>query len=121
MCCTRLCKGESQVVRAGFFTSRLDDDDAIAVDYVERILAAAPDAGCHAIVFDWGFTSVNSRLYWQPLPRGPFASVLADLRESICTVLDYEHEHLEDVMPVVHFGRPSAWLEVIHGENLSIA
>jgi len=102
-------------------TSRLDNDDVLAVDYVERILTHLHTSGRRAIVFDWGLNLVDGRLYWQPLLRGPFASVVADIEEGedICTVLDDEHEHLDDVMPVVHVGRPSAWIQIIHGENLA--
>lgn len=102
-------------------TTRLDNDDAISVDYVSRLKEVASSGFRGAVVFDWGFTLADSKVYLQPLLRGPFASMIVDVdrKRGLRTVYDYEHEALDDVMPVRHLGCPCAWLQVVHGENLA--
>lgn len=102
-------------------TSRLDNDDAVAVDYNARLRACARQLRHGALVFDWGFNLVGQQAYVQPLLRGPFASTISQVggEEQLVTVWDYEHEQLDEVMPVVHLGRPCAWIQVVHGDNLA--
>jgi hypothetical protein len=101
-------------------TSRLDNDDALAVDYTARLRAAASTISGGAVVFDWGFNLAAGEAYLQPLLRGPFVSMLSDVRGNrVTTVWDHEHESFDDAMLVLHLGPPCAWVQVVHGENLS--
>jgi len=102
-------------------TSRLDNDDAVAVDYNARLRAHARRLARGAVVFDWGFNLAGQAVYVQPLLRGPFASTISEVggEKRMLTVWDHEHEQLDQVMPVVHLGRPCAWIQVVHGDNLA--
>jgi hypothetical protein len=104
-------------------TTRLDSDDAVSVDFIERLRAAAacvPPAEKRVIVFSHGYELKGSRLYWRIFPRSPFASLLEPIGAAaeLQTILNADHEDVDALAPVTVLGAPPAWIQVIHGGNV---
>lgn len=102
-------------------TTRLDNDDALAVDYCERLRAAAtarPER--RAFNFTNGFVLSGGRVYAHQHPSNAFASYLeafdAEARTICATV---QHMDLRGFVDVVQIDGPGAWLQVIHQRNVS--
>jgi hypothetical protein len=101
-------------------TTRLDNDDAIAVDFCERLAAAARHhPGPCALNFTNGFVLSRGRVYAHRHPTNAFASYMEPLNDAVRTVCTIPHMELADVVPVHQIGGPGAWLQVVHGRNVS--
>jgi hypothetical protein len=102
-------------------TSLLDSDDMVSTDYTARLRQGLAGTTRGGLVFDWGFNMSDGKVFWQPLLRGPFATVVAPISKSgpLETAWDAEHEYLDDLVPMKHAGRPSAWVQLVHGGNLA--
>ena len=97
-------------------TTRLDNDDAIHGDFL-RIARQAPPG--RFVEFLRGFiydTRVRS-LYQHTLPANPFLSYVSDLPLTI--VHQGNHRLTAQKGPVLTLREPAAWLQVIHGDNVS--
>ena len=106
-------------------TTRLDNDDGLAVDFVARVQAAAAGilqgaAGprrtalnlTNGVVFD------GRRAYALAHPSNAFSSLLEPW-ETARTVWEVSHMDLAEAGPVLQVGGPAAWLQVVHGGNVS--
>ncbi|MBJ7336721.1 glycosyltransferase [Mycolicibacterium sp.] len=102
-------------------TTRLDSDDALASDYVERIHAVA-DSGWRGFVNPrTGFQLVGDSVLKRWDSSGPFMSYLEDLQPGSLprTVLSIEHYQAHLAGPVKQLGGKPSWLQVVHGRNLA--
>lgn len=106
-------------------STRLDNDDGLAVDFVARVQAAARAALAdpagprrtalnltNGVVFD------GRRAYALAHPSNAFSSLLEPW-EAARTVWEVSHMDLAAAAPVVQVGGPPAWLQVVHGGNVS--
>ena len=104
-------------------TTRLDNDDAVSTDFVERVRAAAlmdSDEVPHVYVFTSGFELSEGRLYWRSFPRSPFASLLEQHvpGRAPTTIMAAEHEAVDQLAPVRAITDPPAWIQVVHAGNV---
>jgi hypothetical protein len=102
-------------------TSRIDSDDAVSLDYIERtrlVADSVPPGTCLAIVFTQGYELDHGRLYWRPFPRSPFASLCEPMTAHPHTVMDAEHEEIDTLAPVREERGAPSWIQVIHGDNV---
>lgn len=103
-------------------TTRLDNDDGLAVDYVARMQAAvaASDGGAPcAFNFTEGFLLQGDRLYAHSHRSNAFASVLEAWADGPLTAPGIEHMRLAERGAVRQIDGPGAWLQVVHGGNVS--
>lgn len=102
-------------------TTRFDNDDALAVDYAARLHAALGRAAARRSAFNFaaGFVLEGGRVYALAHPSNAFASWLEPWDESARTAVSIHHMRLADFGPVTQIGGPGAWLQVVHGGNVS--
>ncbi len=102
-------------------TTRLDNDDGLARDYVARLHAAVRGAPRvrGAFNFTHGFVLGEGRLYAHTHPSNAFASWLEPFDAGARTANSIPHMDLAQHGTVTQVGGPGAWLQVIHGENVS--
>lgn len=105
-------------------TSRLDSDDILATDYVEKLhsIASKQDNKC-VINFDNGaiLYSKNSKrsLYKYEDQSNPFTTLLEPFNPDLSTILAVKHTELHAFAEVVHVKGKPMWLQVVHGGNVS--
>jgi hypothetical protein len=101
-------------------STRLDNDDGLAVDFVGRVQAAVAAAPPRRAAFNLtnGYVFDGRRAYAHAHPSNAFASLLEPW-ETARTVSDVQHMDLAAAGPVVQVGGPGGWLQVVHGGNVS--
>jgi hypothetical protein len=99
-------------------TTNLDNDDAVAVDFVARLQDAARQHPGHAIYLRKGLILQGEALYLRDDPDNAFCSVSETWDAPITAWRDW-HILLREHLPVVSLDGPPAWLQVIHGQNVS--
>jgi hypothetical protein len=99
-------------------TTNLDNDDGLAADFVSRIRTVAPSDGSVAVYLTQGLIRSGDATYLHTDPDNAFCSVLAPWSEPKTCWADW-HNLLGQSMPVVRLGGPPAWLQVVHGSNVS--
>lgn len=103
-------------------TSRLDNDDALARDYVARLHAALARLDIpERMTFNFteGFVLSNGRLYAHRHDSNAFASWLEPFAPDALTAMGIRHMHFADHGPVAQIDGRGAWLQVVHEENVS--
>lgn len=98
-------------------STRLDNDDAIARDFVLNIQRHFR-LKREVLNFTVGLQYAGRRIYWRIDPRGPFTTLVERAGNHISTVFAEEHSHLDRVAPVRQIRMRPMWLQVIHGRNL---
>ena len=101
-------------------STRLDNDDGLAVDFVARLQAAVSSAPPRQGSFNVtnGYVFDGRRTYALAHPSNAFAS-LVEPRDAARTVSDVQHMHLAEAGPITQIGGPGGWLQVVHGGNVS--
>jgi hypothetical protein len=103
-------------------TTNLDNDDGLAVDFVSRLHAAAQartsDAPA-ALNFTNGYVLNGPKLYAHDHRSNAFVNLLETLAENVRTAPAIPHMELDRYVEVVQLPGPGAWLQVVHGENVS--
>lgn len=99
-------------------TTNLDNDDALAVNFVERLQAVKPQTERTAIYIANGLIKSHSRLYLRMDKKNAFCSVLDDW-ESASTCWSNWHTLLGKNMRALDLYDEPGWLQVIHGTNVS--
>ena len=102
-------------------TTRVDNDDAVARDFVEIIQRSARGKFEFINLIDGAQLSAAG-VYRRPYPSNPFVSVFEPLREGELprTVFMDEHPDLGKHGPIrdVRTGH-AMWMQVVHGENIA--
>lgn len=99
-------------------TTNLDNDDGLAVDFVQRLQSSVRTAQRTAHYLSCGIILRDGQTFLQHDARNAFCSVSEGWDAPVTAWADW-HNRLELSMPVqVHTGAP-AWLQVIHGRNVS--
>jgi N-acetylglucosaminyl-diphospho-decaprenol L-rhamnosyltransferase len=104
--------------RAGLLTTNLDNDDALAVDFVERLQAVGLPEVRHAVYLSNGLIGSPTGLYRRTDRYNAFCSVVESWDSPIMCWADW-HNRLPASMPVIGLRGAPGWLQVIHGSNVS--
>lgn len=99
-------------------TTNLDNDDGLAVDFVQRLQSLARKGERLAVYLADGLILSGDHCYLRVDRENAFCSVAEPWDGAVTTWRDW-HNMLKEHMPlVVDRGRP-AWLQVVHGRNVS--
>ncbi|BCW73401.1 glycosyltransferase [Arthrobacter sp. NicSoilB8] len=105
--------------RKRLVTTNLDNDDGLAVDFAERLqIQAGIPTGRTAIYFSRGLILKGKNLYSRIDRRNAFCSVVESWDEPVTCWADW-HNLLGKSMPVREIAGSPAWLQVVHGGNVS--
>lgn len=101
-------------------TTNIDNDDGLAVDFVERAKQAAAQttAPRQALYFTAGLIKRSDELYIRADKRNAFCSVVESWERPVSCWADW-HNLLGRSMPVHEVSGPPAWLQVVHEHNVS--
>ncbi|MDE3078461.1 MAG: hypothetical protein KGI94_00345 [Paracoccaceae bacterium] len=102
-------------------TTRLDNDDALAIDYVARVQAEVRRQGLRLGGYNVlnGFILAHGALYQIAHRSNAFFSFLAPYEENVTTAASIKHMELAKHAPVIQIDGPGGWLQVVHGGNVS--
>lgn len=103
---------------AALITSNLDNDDAVAIDFVARLQDDVPTAPRAAVYLSHGLIKSPGGLYFRIDRHNAFCTVRETWDEPKTCWLDW-HDRLPRHMPVRLIGGEPAWLQVVHGTNVS--
>jgi hypothetical protein len=106
------------VPRSGLATTNLDNDDALAIDFAERVQAVGPLAERTALYLTHGLIRSPHGLYRRTDRTNAFCSVIESWDDPQTCWADW-HNRLGLAMPVRELGGTAAWLQVVHGANVS--
>jgi len=101
-------------------TTRLDNDDAIASDYLEAIQRAAGGLTGGFVNFTHGFQLAHGRLYRRSDPSNAFISRV-ETKAPLTTVFVDQHQWLRRHGPITQVNESPKWLQVVHGGNVANA
>jgi hypothetical protein len=99
-------------------TTNLDNDDGIAVDFVERLQAVRTRHRCAAVYLTHGLIRSSDQLFLRTDRRNAFCSLLEPWEDARTCWAEY-HNELGRTRPVVEVDGPAGWLQVVHGANVS--
>lgn len=103
-------------------TTRLDNDDGIALDYIEHVQRHANATMPTVVEFPVGFLWNNDRLYRDRQPHNAFTSLVEPLKArattSFTTIYSGSHTEVEQLGRVEIVSEQPGWLQVVHGGNL---
>lgn len=99
-------------------TTNLDNDDAIATDFVERLQGAAQPGIREAIFLSHGLIRSGGRVFLRVDRNNAFCSVAEPWDDAQTAWRDW-HILLGKHMPTRVVGGQPAWLQVIHTRNVS--
>ena len=99
-------------------TTNLDNDDGLSRDFSERVQASVVGQSRRVIYVDRGLILAGSRLYLRKDHHNAFCSV-ADTWDDPMTCWSAWHTELDRHLPAAHVSGGPAWLQVIHGNNVS--
>ncbi|GAB2457969.1 hypothetical protein HD599_003460 [Conyzicola lurida] len=103
-------------------TTNVDNDDGLARDFTERLHAAAEArgqrAGRAAIYLVNGLIASGTDVYRRTDRSNAFCSVVEPWASAETCWVDW-HTALGERMPVVEVRGAPAWLQVVHGSNVS--
>jgi Putative rhamnosyl transferase len=99
-------------------TSNIDNDDALALDFVERIQSAAWSIERTALYITHGLIKNGNRIYLRRDSRNAFCSVVESWESPSTCWCDW-HNLLGNSMKVLQLTEDPGWLQVVHGRNVS--
>jgi hypothetical protein len=99
-------------------TTNLDNDDGLAVDFIERVQRTVDGPGPRAVYLTEGLIRRGTRLYCRTDKHNAFCSV-TETWETPTGCWSNWHNLLAEELPVLHIGGPPGWLQVVHGRNVS--
>lgn len=108
-------------VRTGaeyLLTTNLDNDDGLAFDFTARLRDATPSGSAAAVYLPQGLIRSGSAVYRHTDRKNAFCSVLAPWSSPQTCWAEW-HNQLGRTMPVIYLDGDPAWLQVVHGSNVS--
>ncbi|MDD7833551.1 MULTISPECIES: glycosyltransferase [Paenarthrobacter] len=99
-------------------TTNVDNDDGLAVDFVQRVQSAAGGQRVTAIYLATGLVMGRGSLFLRNDPTNAFCSVSAPWSAPV-TCWAAWHNHLGHSMSVRSLRGSPAWLQVVHDHNVS--
>lgn len=102
-------------------STRLDNDDALASDFIARLHAAVVAGGLAPGSWNVrnGFVVGSTRVYTLAHPANPFFSFLEPVGPKLRTAPSILHLDIADHGPVHQIEGPGAWAQMVHGGNVS--
>lgn len=103
-------------------TTRLDNDDALANDHIARVQDLAKQHASKAplcINFTHGFIRSGPAIYGVYHKSNAFFSRLCAWEDDMRTAMSIVHLTISDHGAVIQADQPGAWLQVVHGGNVS--
>lgn len=103
-------------------TSNLDNDDAIASDYIARVRQAALEGWQgerFAVNVPDGYVLSGERLFLHRHTRNAFTNMIEPDSAALATTMTIRHMELADHVRVVQAEGPPAWVQLIHERNVS--
>lgn len=98
-------------------TTRMDNDDAIRSDFVERVQSCFDHQSREVINFRYGYIWHRRRIYLHRDDSNAFASMIESATD-LHTVWCRPHPRLVEVAPIRQITDTPAWLQVVHGLNV---
>lgn len=99
-------------------TTNLDNDDALAIDFVDRIQHVPRQPERTAVFLATGLIRSGAKLYLRVDRDNAFCSVVEPWDAPTTCWSDW-HVLLRRTMPVIELRGTPGWLQVVHGENVS--
>lgn len=99
-------------------TTRLDNDDALARDYIARIAMAARPGTREVLNVTEGYIWRAGRVYRHAHPSNAFAS-LSEPLTNLKTIFSTPHMDLASVATIRQIGGGAGWMQVVHDRNVS--
>lgn len=99
-------------------TTNLDNDDAIASDFVERLWAQPRPATSTVYYLVNGLVRSSTGVYHHYDRHNAFVSMRSAWPDPVTCWADW-HTRLNKAYPVVEVGGAPAWLQVVHGGNVT--
>lgn len=111
---------KDRVQTSTVITTRVDNDDAVPIDFIERIQASVTTQPLHFINLVTGSQLADGKVYLRPYTRNPFISLVEPVTNSeLKTVYVDEHSHLDRHGPIRNVRtRAPMWMQVVHGGNV---
>jgi hypothetical protein len=101
-------------------TTRIDNDDAIARNFLDSVRECYRGQDSQGIVFPIGYQLYGGKLYLEYSRGNHFVSLVEKLAGgSFSTVFVQPHNQLYLAAPILQVWRKPMWLEVLHGGNLA--
>ncbi len=102
-------------------STRLDNDDALAVDHLESVCAAAVPTAAEFLNPQRGFQLAGGRVYATVDPSSPFLSLVERRRigRTPTTAFCVEHRRAAQMFDVRQLPGPGMWVQTVHGRNLA--
>lgn len=101
-------------------TTRVDNDDAVAVDFIEKIQSCFAEQDLMFVNLVNGAQYSHNKIYLRPYTKNPFSTLIEDISSRPpATVFVEHHYRIDDFAPVmnVRTSHPM-WLQIIHGGNV---
>ncbi|MDO9640866.1 MAG: glycosyltransferase [Pseudotabrizicola sp.] len=102
-------------------TTRLDNDDALPVDFTDRLQAAvrANQFRPGAYNFRNGLIRQGDALYAIDHPKNAFFSRLEPVEGALCPAPAIQHMQLDTYGPIHQIDGAPGWLQIVHETNVS--
>ncbi|HOF39809.1 MAG TPA: glycosyltransferase [Candidatus Hydrogenedentes bacterium] len=97
-------------------TTRLDNDDALCRDFIQRVQTEFHHQDAEIINFPFGYIWFKGRLYLYRDSSNPFTTLI-EKNGDFSTVLARWHTRLSEIAPIRQAKGKPAWLQVVHGKN----
>lgn len=116
----QLVAREIPVERGYLVSTRLDNDDALAVGHLEVVRVAAVPTEAEFLNPWRGFQMAGDRVYATRDPSSPFLSLVERRHDhrAPATAFCAEHRRAAERFPVRQLRGPAMWLQSVHGANL---
>lgn len=110
---SEIARGSSHLI-----TTRLDNDDAISRTFVECVQGNFHGQSFEFLNFTNGYIWEDGRIWSGRHTSNAFISLVERVQDYL-TVYCGNHMELNQRGPVAQISEPAAWLQVVHGRNLS--
>jgi hypothetical protein len=117
----RIISNTAGLCEPWLLTTRLDNDDALARDFVERLHAEVRAAPAERAAFNFtrGFVVCHGRVYALTHTSNAFVSLLEQRDAQASTVMAHRHMSIGSAATVRQIGGPGGWIQMVHGGNVS--
>jgi hypothetical protein len=101
-------------------TTRVDNDDAVAVDFIEKIQSCFAEQDLMFVNLVNGAQYAEGKTYLRPYTKNPFSTLIEDIsKRPPVTVFVEHHYRIDEFAPVINVRTSHPmWLQVIHGGNV---
>ena len=110
-------KGNEFADAPWLITTRLDNDDALAVDFIAGVQKEFSPSHRIVLNFPFGFGWRDGRVYLDRQRSNPFTSLIEKTGEMM-TIYSQDHRYLEQIAELRQLKTPPMWLQVIHNWNV---